>query len=198
MEILLGLLSWLLPIGTGVAGGILVKSMELGFKQMFIYGLIFSIVTTIIEFIIIKIKDGEDFEDTLDSVSSHMFIYFLANIITFFVEGYLAKNSIFEAIVITISGGSLFNILPLIINIGLDKGVATPISNSNSYRRKNDVKSGDIYDKLGNKIGHSTTYNDSLTGVKKTYVKDNLGNNVAESTSIGNHTNTKINTTGRY
>ena len=52
-------------------------------------------------------------------------------------------------------------------------------------------KNNDIYDKFGNKVCSATTYDDGVSGMKKTYVTDRLGNTVAEST-------TKINTTGRY
>lgn len=144
---------------------------------------------------------NKKFNQKIDSEESQKFTipYFIFNIGTLIAMVMSMEGS--TKILGIIVGAFLFNILPVILTFSImssDYDIYSIGTQNKQKSKESYIKTNDIYDKFGNKIGSSSTYNDGLSGIEKTYVKDNLGNTIAESTSIDGHTKTKVNTTRRF
>ena len=124
-----------------------------------------------------------------------MKLYFFTSLITSFIIAYISQHKIFDSIISTLFFTAIYNGIPFLIIFLEGSGQFLSVS-TNSDKRKMSIETNDIYDKFGNRIGYSTSFDDGI--VKTTTTKNNMGNIVAESTTVGNHTKTKINTTGRY
>lgn len=165
-------------------------------------GLIFWLIVEIIVFIGTLILNKKYKKGiSVDESQKILIPYFLLNIITLIILALNMEGN--TKILGIIVGALLFDFLPILFTHSLScwdyEFTDNSVKNtSTSAKKDTSIATQDIYDKFGNRIGSSTEYNDGITGIKKTYVKDNLGNTVAESTTIDNHTTTKINTTGRY
>ena len=200
MKKMLDFITWIISITLGTIGIYLMNTQNLGFFKTILYGIIFCLVTLILNMIIVKIRSKGNFMQCYGLARLPMTSYFVVHIIGFIIFGIIEKASLFNIILAVILGILWFDFLPLCITFAhMDiEPLPDDYKSSNSKEHDLNIKNNDIYDKFGNKIGSATTYDDGVSGMKKTYVTDRLGNTVAESTTVGNHTTTKINTTGRY
>ena len=162
-------------------------------------GLLFWIITEVI-ILIFTIFINKKSDNKMSEDESQRFVvpYFIFNTGTLIFRALTMEGS--SKILGIILGFFLFNFLPIIFTGGARTKLSgvTLGSSTHSSGKDNGIKTQVIYDQFGNKIASSTTYNDGISGVEKTYIKDNLGNTVGESRSIDGYTKTKINTTGRF
>lgn len=191
MKKVLGIIPYILSFIVGIVGIAILNYFHLGFLHSFILGIAICIILIIINKIIIRFGRIE----SIETVRSPMKLYFFTSLVTSFIIAYISQHKIFDSIISTLFFMAIFNGIPFLI-IFLEGSGQFLSTNTNNKKRKMSIETNDIYDKFGNRIGYSTSFDDGI--VKTTTTKNNMGNVVAESTTVDNHTKTKINTTGRY
>lgn len=191
MKKIISLIPWLVSFAVGIIGIAILYYFHLGFLKSFIFGIAVCIILIIINKIIIKIGRI----DSIESVRNPMKLYFFTSLVTSFIISYVSQHKIFDSIISTLFFTAIYNGVPFLI-IFLEGSGQFLSASPNPSKKKANIETNDIYDKFGNRIGYSTSFDDGI--VKTTTTKNNMGNVVAESTTVDNHTKTKINTTGRY
>ena len=153
-------------------------------------GIAFYLVTRIIFWIIRKIYSKKnDYEFDEDYAVITLWWYFPSAIICLIISQMIIYDlGIFDAMIQSLVFSVLMYLIPVLINTNGEGGKTEFSSNNNNSDMK--IKTGYITDQFGNVKGKSTTI--EMGDYSETHVRDNMGNSIIDSTTLGNYTNTKI------